>query len=236
MSTPWDGYIPAGTLEHYQKAGFAKKSSIGKSPALLVIDVQYKNAGEGPMPLSEAISYHPMNCGEHAWNAIGHIQKLIAAFRNAGFPIIYPFGTPMAYQPNHNRMPSKSDNPRHAEIVAEVAPQLGDILLPKTAPSAFFGTPIIKYLNSLKADTLFMVGNTTSGCIRASVIDGYSNDFKVIVPHDGCYDRAPMLHAINLFDMAYKYAEVVSTAEAVEMINSMAAPTVDEVEKYPSVA
>lgn len=221
MADPWSNYIPAETIQHYRRAGFSRAPGLGKSPALLVIDVQYKNTGEGPMPLAEAIAYHPMNCGEHAWQAITHIKRLIAAFRAGRFPIIYPHGAPAAFQPKHNRMPNQSDNPRHAEIVAEVAPQPGDILLPKTAPSAFFGTPLVKYLNSLKIDTLFMVGNTTSGCIRASAIDGYSNDYKVIVAHEGCYDRAPMLHAVNLFDIASKYAEVASTADAIAMLQAM---------------
>lgn len=61
MSNPWDGFIPEETIEHYRRAGFSKASSIGKSPALLVIDCQYMTTGEKPMPLSEAISYHPMN-------------------------------------------------------------------------------------------------------------------------------------------------------------------------------
>lgn len=223
MANPWDGYIPEETLEHYRRAGFSKPSSIGSSPALLVIDVQYLTTGEKPMPLAEAISYHPMNCGEDAWKAVAHIRQLIAAFRKADFPIIYPHVSPIRFQAKHNRMPTDTVNPRHLEIVEEVAPQKGDILLPKAAPSAFFGTPLIKYLNSLKVDTLFMVGNTTSGCIRASVIDGFSNDYKVIVPHEGCYDRSPVSHAVNLFDMSGKYAEVVSTPEALSMVQKMTA-------------
>jgi maleamate amidohydrolase len=118
-------------------------------------------------------------------------------------------------------MPTNIVNERHWEIVKEVAPIEGEILLPKTTPSSFFGTPLVKYLNSLKVDTLFMVGNTTSGCIRASVIDGMAYDYKVIVPHEACYDRAPISHAVNLFDMAAKYAEVVSTDKAVTMLRSM---------------
>lgn len=120
-------------------------------------------------------------------------------------------------------MPTDNVNPRHLEIVEEVAPQKGDILLPKTAPSAFFGTPLVKYLNSLKSDTLFMVGNTTSGCIRASVIDGFSNDYKVIVPYECSYDRSPVSHAVNLFDMSGKYADVMSTANAIEIVQKLGA-------------
>lgn len=223
MSNPWDGYIPEETIEHYRRAGFARPSDLGKAPALLIIDVQYLTTGEGPVPLSEAVSYHPMNCGDDAWKAIGHIRQLITAFRKAGFPIIYPHISSIRMRAKHNRMPTDNVNPRHLEIVEEVAPQPGDVLLPKTTPSAFFGTPLVKYLNSLKVDTLFLVGNTTSGCIRASAIDAFAYDYKVIVPHEGCYDRSPVSHAVNLFDMGSKYAEVVDTTEAIGMLQTMAA-------------
>jgi len=221
LGNPWDGIIPQETIDHYRRAGFAKPSGLGKSPALLVIDTQYLTTGEKPMSLAEAISYHPMNCGEAAWEAIAHIRTLIAAFREEGFPILYPHIARGQFRGKHSRMPTETVNPKHLDIVAEIAPQEGDILVPKTTPSAFFGTPLVKYLNILKADTLFMVGNTTSGCIRASVIDGVSYDYKVIVPHEGCYDRSPVSHAVNLFDMGSKYAEVVPTTQAIAMLKSV---------------
>jgi nicotinamidase-related amidase len=222
MSNPWDGIIPQETLDHYRHAGFGRPTGLGKRPALLVIDMQYATTGEGPMPLAEAIAYHPMNCGADAWHAIAHIKSLIAAFRAADFPIIYPHISSQRFRAKNAIMPTETVNPRHYEIVEEIAPGPGDILLPKTSPSAFFGTPLVKYLNSLKADTLFMVGNTTSGCIRASAVDGASYDYKVVVPHDACYDRSPISHAVNLFDMDAKYAQVVPTAEAVAMVNTLA--------------
>lgn len=220
MSNPWDGFIPQETLDHYRNAGLFKVSPLGTKPALLVIDMQYSTTGEGPMPLSEAIAYHPMNCGEFAWNAIAHIKVLLAAFREAGLPVIYPHIDRNRYSGKHSRMPTETVNARHFDIVEEIAPVAGDIMLPKTTPSAFFGTPLVKYLHSLKVDTLFMVGNTTSGCIRASVIDGMAYDYKVVVPHEACYDRAPISHAVNLFDMASKYADVVSIEKAMAMVKS----------------
>jgi nicotinamidase-related amidase len=222
MGAPWDGFIPEETIEHYRRAGFARASRPGTRPALLIIDTQYLTAGEGPMPLSEAIAYHPMNCGTYAWEAIGQMVPLLAAFRKAGAPVIHAYTIEDPLRGAQWRMPTRKIDPRLREIVKEVAPIDGDILLPKTCPSAFFGTPLVKYLNTLKVDTLFLVGNTTSGCIRASVIDGMSYDYKVIVPHDACYDRSPVSHAVNLFDMASKYAEVVSTPEAIALLESMA--------------
>lgn len=223
MANPWDGYVPEETLEHYRKTGFFKPTPRGTRPALLVIDVQYLTTGEEPLPLSEAIAYHPMACGNYAWDAIARIRPIIAAFRAAGFPVIYPCASPRKHSGRHIRMPSGSDDARHWQVVEEVAPLPGDVVLNKIAASAFYGTPLIKYLIGFGVDTLFMVGNTTSGCIRASVIDAAANDYKPVVVHDACYDRSPISHAVNLFDMAAKYADVINADEALEIMGNLAA-------------
>ena len=223
MRKPWDGYIPAETLDHYERAGFTRPIGVGRKAALLVIDTQYMTTGEEPMPLDEAISYHPMNCGEYAWNAIPHMAALIAAFRRLGLPILYPYGEGKGVSATNHRMPGGGSASRLFEIVAQVGPQPGDIMLPKTAPSAFFATPLPQILRKLDVDTLFMTGNTTSGCIRASVIDASSWGYRVVVPHEACYDRSPISHAVNLFDMNSKYAQVLDTDEAIAAVDAMAA-------------
>ena len=99
------------------------------------------------------------------------------------------------------------------DFVAEVAPRDGDILVPKKHPSAFFGTPLASYLVEQGADTVVVTGCTTSGCVRGSVVDAFAYNFRVAVPHDAVYDRSATSHAVNLFDMAEKYADVSDTAE-----------------------
>jgi maleamate amidohydrolase len=221
-ANPWDDIIPPETIEHYRRAGFGAPSRPGTHPALLVIDVQYATTGELPQPLAEGLTYHPMNCGESAWRAIPHIAGLVRTFRDRKLPILYPYVAPWMRREAHRRMPTaKQHMARHWEIVAEVAPQEEDILIPKTGPSAFFGTSIAAHLNGLRADTLFITGNTTSGCIRASVVDAYALNYKVIVPHECCYDRSEISHAVNLFDISNKYAEVTSAAAAIEMVQKM---------------
>jgi len=107
------------------------------------------------------------------------------------------------------------------DFVAEVAPREGDVLLPKKHPSAFFGTPLASYLVGLGADTLVVTGCTTSGCVRGTVVDGFAYNFRVLVPHDCVYDRSAVSHAVNLFDMSEKYADVMSTGEAIERLNGL---------------
>ena len=107
------------------------------------------------------------------------------------------------------------------EFVREVAPHEGDILLPKKHPSAFFGTPLASYLVDLQADTLVVTGCTTSGCVRSTVVDGFAYNFKVMLPHECVYDRGPTAHAVNLFDMGQKYADVVTTQECLTALQEL---------------
>ena len=104
------------------------------------------------------------------------------------------------------------------EIVAEVAPEPRDIVVVKAKPSGFFGTPLLSYLIYLKVDTLLVCGVSTSGCVRATVTDAFSNNFRVGLIEDGCFDRTEAAHAINLFDLNAKYADVVSSAEVLEYV------------------
>jgi isochorismate hydrolase len=108
------------------------------------------------------------------------------------------------------------------EFAAPVAPREGDVLLPKKHPSAFFGTALTSHLIDLQADTLVMTGCTTSGCIRASVVDAFALNFRVLVPQDAVYDRSQVSHAVNLFDMSEKYADVCTTDEALETLRPLA--------------
>ncbi len=107
------------------------------------------------------------------------------------------------------------------DFVKEIAPQPGDVLLPKKHPSAFFATALTSHLIDLQADTLIITGCSTSGCVRSSVVDAFSLNFKVLVPEDAVYDRSRVSHAVNLFDMAEKYADVAPTREIVENLRKI---------------
>ena len=120
------------------------------------------------------------------------------------------------------KVPAIMDIPeRGYQFPPEIAPREGDVLLPKKHPSAFFATPLVSHLIDLGADTLVVTGCTTSGCVRGSVVDAFAYNFKVVVPHDAVYDRSATSHAVNLFDMASKYADVASTAEVLEILRPL---------------
>jgi maleamate amidohydrolase len=110
---------------------------------------------------------------------------------------------------------------RGYDFVAEIAPDDAAILLPKKHPSAFFGTPLASYLVDLGVDTLVVTGCTTSGCVRGTVVDGFAFNWRILVPHDAVYDRSATSHAVNLFDMNAKYAEVTDTEAALAQLGGL---------------
>ena len=105
--------------------------------------------------------------------------------------------------------------------MAEIAPQPQDLLCLKQKPSGFFGTNLAAYLQLLGADSVIVTGTTTSGCVRATVLDAFSLNFRVAVAEEGCFDRSQASHAINLCDMHAKYADVVPTAEVIAYVQTL---------------
>lgn len=223
MSTPWAGVITADDEARYEAAGFGKPAGRGTRPALLIIDVQYRTVGDRPEPFFDSVrDFYPTSCGEAGWTAVANITPLLAAFRERSLPVLYPHVAPkQAYDAGRlaAKVPAIMDIPdRGYRFVQEVAPADGDILIPKRHPSAFFATALTSYLIDLGVDWLIVTGCTTSGCIRASVVDAFAYNFHVTVPHDAVYDRSPTVHAVNLFDMAQKYADVVTTTEVLRTL------------------
>lgn len=221
----WDQVITDDEKKRYKEAGFGGQGSIGKRPALLIIDVQYRTIGTTPKPYWEAIKEYPTSCGDVGWSAVENIKRLVSLFRDRGFPILYPHVAPKNLATDGGRLAEKIPSimgidSKGYEFVEEIAPISGDILLPKKHPSAFFGTPLVSHLIDLNVDTLVVTGCTTSGCIRSSVTDAFAYNFKVLVPDDAVYDRSPTSHAVNLWDMNAKYADVHTSSEIISLIKS----------------
>lgn len=217
---PWDEIISEEEERRYEAAGFGRSGQPGTRPALLIIDVQYRTVGTRRAPYWEAIEEYPTACGEDGWRAVDHIRPLLEAFRARGLPVLYPHVAPKNAATDGGRLAEKVPaimgiDAKGYEFVEEVAPRPGDVLLPKKHPSAFFATPLVSHLIDLGADSIYATGCTTSGCIRASVTDAFAYNFKVVVPQECVYDRSPTSHAVNLWDMQAKYADVVPVAEAI---------------------
>ena len=224
---PWDGVIPAEELLAYEKAGFGAPSGLGRKPGLLIIDVQYRTVGTEPKPFFESIKEFPTSCGEVGWKAVGNIAKLLGLFRVKNWPVVYPYVAPKI-EHDHGRLAEKipalmTVSAKGYEFVPDVAPSPKDLLLPKRHPSAFFGTPLVSYLINMGVDSLIVTGCTTSGCVRSTVVDAFSYNFKLGVPQDAVYDRSATSHAVNLFDMSSKYADVSTTEELLGTLSKLEA-------------
>jgi maleamate amidohydrolase len=106
-------------------------------------------------------------------------------------------------------------------IVPAIAPQPRDIVIRKYKPSVFFGSMLAGFLADLQADSIIACGCTTSGCVRATVLDGFSYNYRMSVVEECTFDRGQASHAMNLFDMHQKYADVVSLNETIEFLGSL---------------
>lgn len=222
---PWDGIISEDEQKAYRAAGFGRKTGLGSKPALLIIDVQYRTVGTMPAPFWDSIKEFPTSCGQVGWDAVHRIAALLEIFRARNWPVLYPYVAPKeTFDAGRlsDKVPAIMSVPAKGyEFVAEVAPRPSDILLPKKHPSAFFGTPLASYLINLGVDTLVVTGCTTSGCVRGSVVDAFAYNFRVAVPSDAVYDRSSVSHAVNLFDMSEKYADVMTTSECIETLSAI---------------
>jgi maleamate amidohydrolase len=223
---PWDGIISDEEQRAYHAAGFGRPSGLGAHPALLIIDVQYRTVGTTPSPFWESIKEFPTSCGDVGWNAVRNIEPLLAQFRRNGWPVLYPHVAPKKGT-DGGRLAEKVPTimniaDKGYEFVREIAPAVGEVLLPKKHPSAFFGTPLVSHLIDLGADSLVVTGCTTSGCVRGTVVDAFAYNFRVLVPQECVYDRSATSHAVNLFDMASKYADVAPVADVMSRLKTIA--------------
>lgn len=233
----WDKFLTERDKAVFEQGGWGALSGGGKKPALLVIDVNYAFCGEKSLPILDAVKEWRTSCGEEAWEALPHIRKLIDRCREKGIPVIYTTGTVREDRWDKGSWSWKTsrggeDTPDGApdarttnrdgnDIMDEIAPAPQDIVIRKLKPSAFHGTPLSSFLVNLGADSLIVTGTTTSGCVRASVLDAFSNNYRSVIVEEGCFDRSQASHAINLCDLQAKYADVVQMDAALDYIDTI---------------
>lgn len=217
----WEPFLTAQDRAHIASSP-DRRVGFGQRPVVLLIDLYRWVFGDKPQPLLEAIKTWPGSCGLAGWEAVPHLQQLLALAREVGLPVVHITGPQdsgmvgwgEAAHGGRGRGTSTPEQRRgRYDIIPQLAPMPGEVVLRKTTPSAFNGTPLLAHLNYLGVDTLIVGGESTSGCVRASVVDGCSYRFRVIVVEECVFDRHEAAHAINLFDMHQKYADVLSLAE-----------------------
>lgn len=217
----WERYIGEDDRAVIARAQFGQRMGFGARPALLAIDCQRYMVGERGV---DDLRY-PSSCGAVGWAAIDQAVRLARAARDAQAPVLFtrfvldPSGADIGvYGRKRKLLQSPNwclEGTPGAELIPELGPEPGDIVFVKKKPSGFFGTPLLAYLVDRQIDTLIICGGATSNCIRATVFDASSYNFRTIVAREAVFDRIPVSHAISLFDMDRQFADVVDCDEIV---------------------
>lgn len=196
--------------EIYRAQNFGNRLGFGSRPALLIVD--FVNGFNDPELLG----------GGNIADAIGHTADFLPIARECRLPICF---TRIVYEPDGanagafaKKLPTllelTEDNPA-SQVVPSLVPRTAEHVVRKTQASAFFGTDLAAWLRWRRVDTILIAGCTTSGCVRASVVDGISHNFRPIVIRECVGDRAQEPHEANLFDMQAKYADVLGKDDVV---------------------
>ncbi|MBY3321529.1 isochorismatase family protein [Rhizobium laguerreae] len=226
----WDDFLTERDKKVYEQAGYGKRGGFGKRPALFIIDVQYNFCGDKPEDILEGLKQYRTHCGAEAWAAVEHIVPLLEMARQKNIPVFYTESARRADMvdsgvqvgKNHRGTEKTVLEGTHAtQTVAALAPRPQDIRIEKRKPSAFFGTIFMSHLNFFDVDTLILTGCTTSGCLRATAVDAYSFNFKVVIPEETAFDRFQASHAMNLFDLNCKYVDVIPTGEVQDYLSTL---------------
>ena len=235
MSEPiWNKLLTEQDKQVFAAAGYGSRQGFGKRPALLIIDVNWAFCGEKSEPILESIKKWRNSCGEDAWVALPYIQALRDKAHGKGIPVLYTTG--VRREDNWDAGGWAWKNKRNGEktaaaqvtnldpqgIVDMIAPGPRDLVCYKQKPSGFFGTNLASYLTLLGCDSVIVTGTTTSGCVRATVLDAFSLNYRITLAEEGCFDRSEASHAINLCDMHAKYADVIKAAEVLDFFDTLA--------------
>jgi len=200
-------------------AGFHGRAGFGSRPALVVVDM---NVG-----FTDPAS--PLVCDLE--DVVEAIRRLLEGARRAGIPVVH---TTVAYDEAGkqaarafiDKIPALltlEAGSRWVEIDPRIAPLPEEAVVVKLFASAFFGTPLQALLTSSGCDSLIVTGASTSGCVRATVVDALQHGFRPVVPREAVGDRNPAAHEANLYDMDTKYADVVSLGEVLAHLEEVGA-------------
>ncbi|WP_276255969.1 isochorismatase family protein [Halomontanus rarus] len=214
-------YVSETDLEYFAKSGTDKTTGWGDKPALLIVD------------MTEAFVDGEYITGrsDTGQAAVEANERLLTAARETGVPVFYttPIGDgtlPDEYRSasgqtelseERRRIYSTSGN----AIADPIAPADDEVVIEKPAPSSFFDTHLSNVLHYYDIDTLIVTGMTTSGCVRATVVDGKSSNFRIVVPVECVADRSISSHEMSLFDMDMKYADVTPLEDVLEHLETM---------------
>jgi nicotinamidase-related amidase len=209
----------ASTASVYDRAGFGRPVQRGSRPAVVVVDFSY------------GFTDPRYPTGADLTGPVLATARLLEAARAGGVPVVF---TTIAYDPGQIQnlawlkkatgMAALELGSRLVDVDERLTPRADEHLVVKTGASAFFGTALASYLASVRADTVIVTGATTSGCVRATVVDAVQHGYPTLVPRDCVGDRAQAPHDASLFDMNEKYGDVVDCDDVVAYLQTLDGP------------
>lgn len=210
----WDDVIGEAERLAYEKAGWGGTVGFGERPVLLVVDM-YRAFVDPEYPFSAPA----------ALAVAERIGSLLELFRSRALPVVFTTGMLGGTAAERGRWKVRAttdsplmQDPAAYEIWPALQPGAEEPLIAKRYPSAFFGTTLHSVLTHYSADTLVVTGTVTSGCVRATCIDGFSHNYRVIVPHDAVCDRGEVSHKVALFEIQMKYGDVLDVGEVIAAV------------------
>ncbi|HUK59093.1 MAG TPA: isochorismatase family protein [Stellaceae bacterium] len=226
MSDSWKTVVPERDRQILEKADFGGAAAWGRNPALLIVDVVRSFTGSKPQDVLEAIKEYNTSCGDSAWDTLPRMRTVLDAARAARIPVVFTKGDPdykaFCGGSVKNEDPERARRVHSTPIADEIAPVESEFVIRKTKASAFFQTPLAIYLVRHAIDSLIVMGTSTSGCVRATVVDGQSHGYPVFVVSDGCFDRSSFMHDVTLYDLSTKYATIVNVRDTLEYFKQFA--------------
>lgn len=230
MASFWDDVLSERDRRIVTASGHGGRMGLGRRPALLVVDAQYGFVGLRE-DIFTSVEVYPRSIGEQAWQAVDRIAQVQAAVRRRGCPVYFSQSGVLpgeerfdSFSRKHTRGedPSRQPWPSY-DIVAEIAPRTGEVVVQKRFASPFLGTPFVSFLIADQVDTLLVCGFVTAGCVRAAVVDAHGYNLRIGVIGDACADRVQLSHKASLLDMDMKYADVITAEEAATYLEGLAA-------------
>jgi maleamate amidohydrolase len=223
---PWDAYLTDADRSVLARGRFGQRMGFGARPAVVAIDCQRYMVGERGVTDER----YPSSCGDIGWAAVDRIASILYAARAARLPVFLTrfaldaSGADVGVYARKRAFLQRPDwcleGTEGAKLLPEVGPEPDDIVFVKKKPSGFHGTPLLSYLIDRGVDTLIVLGGATSNCVRATVFDSASYNFRTIVPADAVFDRLPISHAISLFDMDRQFADVTTSHDVIAELSS----------------
>jgi maleamate amidohydrolase len=220
VSHVWDDIVTEPMAMIYR--AYARPLGLGARPAVLAIDLYNLAFAGGARPPHELQEEFRATCGEYAYAAIEPITQVLSAARQHGVPVLHAvMGSPRSGISPTTRTSTATAADR--DFYPGLGPVDGEVVIEKERASAFYGTQLVAELVSRGIDTVIVVGESTSGCVRASVVDGHSNGFHMVTVEDAVFDRAWLTHQVNLFDLHHKYADGLDAATVTRLLTAVAA-------------